>query len=182
MDIDECGYGLNSHNHSFGKVTREKRCNACSKYKHGHGGVNLLIAILGDERVGHSFSFHSICCTNGGVDLFCFYDFMLELCDWLVENCPGHEFLIMMDNLNIHKHPMIMHLMYFCRHHVVFRAPYWSCDGSIEYVFNTIQTRLQSVCIGVDHKFALVNKLNQIVGSRINSFIQTIHSSCWFPG
>jgi hypothetical protein len=33
IDIDESGYRLNSHNCSFGKVTREKRCNVCGKYK-----------------------------------------------------------------------------------------------------------------------------------------------------
>ncbi len=77
IDIDESRYRLNSQNHSFGKVTREKRCDACGKYKNGNGGVNLLMAILGDERDGHSFSFHK-CYTKGGTDLLRFFDFMLE--------------------------------------------------------------------------------------------------------
>ncbi len=107
IDIDESGYRLNSQNCSFGKVTREKRCDARGKYKNGEGGVNLLMAILGDERNGHSFSFHK-CFTKGGMDLLRFFDFMLELCDWLAVNCPGRQFLFTMDNLNIHKHPMII--------------------------------------------------------------------------
>jgi hypothetical protein len=59
---------------------------------------------------------------------------------------------------------MIIHLIYSRCHCVVFHAPYWSYDSSIEYVFNTLQTRLQSDHIGVDDKFALVNKINNIIG------------------
>jgi hypothetical protein len=64
-----------------------------------------------------------------------------------------------------HPHLMIIHLIYFRGHCVVFRAPYWSCDGSIEYVFNTLQTKLQLDHIGVDDEFALVNKINNIIVS-----------------
>ena len=48
-----------------------------------------------------------------------------------------------MDNLNIHKNPIITDFIENVGHHVVYRAPYWSCDGAIEYVFNTIHTKLQ---------------------------------------
>jgi hypothetical protein len=58
IDIEESGYRLNSQDCSFGKVTREKCCDARSKYKNGNRGVNLLMAILGNERVGQSVSFH----------------------------------------------------------------------------------------------------------------------------
>jgi hypothetical protein len=152
-------------------VTRGKHCNARGKYKNGNRGVNFLMAISGDERDGHSFLFHK-CYTKGGMDLLRFFDFMLELCDWLAANCPGHQFLFTMDNLNIHKHPMIIHLIYSRGHCVVFCAPYWSsCDGFIENVFNTLQTRLQSDHIGDDDEFSLVIKINNIIGS-IPSFKQ----------
>jgi hypothetical protein len=170
INIDESGYRFNSQNCSFGKVTREKRCNTRGKYKNGNRGVNLLMAISGNERGGHSFLFNK-CYTEGGTDLLCFFNFMLGLCDWLVANHPKRQFLFTMDNLNIHKHWMIIHLIYSHGHHVVFCAPYWSCDGSIEYVFNTLQTRLQSDHIDVDDKFALVNKIYNIIGS-ISSFKQ----------
>ncbi len=77
IDIDESGYRLNSQNLNFRKVTREKRCNACGEYINGNKGVNLLMAILGDEMVGQSFSFHK-CYTNGGADLLRSFDFMLS--------------------------------------------------------------------------------------------------------
>jgi hypothetical protein len=66
---------------------------------------------------------------------------------------------------------MIIHLIYSPGHHVVFLALYLSCDGSIEYVFNMLQTRLQSDYIGADDKFALINKINQIIRT-IPSFKQ----------
>jgi hypothetical protein len=86
---------------------------------------------------GQSFLFHK-CYTKGGTDLLYFFDFTLKLCNWLAANRPGHQLLITMDNLNIHKHPMIIHLIYSCSYHVVVCTPYWSCDGSIEYFFNTL--------------------------------------------
>ena len=74
-------------------------------------------------------------------------------------------FLFTMDYLNFHRHPIVSNLIYGRGHHAVFSAPYWSCDGSIEYVFNTVQTRLQMDVHGVDTVFDLVNKINTIVGN-----------------
>jgi hypothetical protein len=164
IDLDESGYKLDTQNRSFGKVTRDKRCDARGKYKKGDGGVSLLMAISGDERPGQAFSFHRTF-TEGGTDLWRFYNFMLELCDWLTEHRPGHSYLFTMDNLNIHTHTVILNLIYFRGHRIVFRAPYWSCDGAIEYVFNTLQTRLQIDQIGVENEYGLVNKINNIIGS-----------------
>jgi len=90
---------------------------------------------------------------------------MHDLCDWLTTFRAGRHFIFTMDNLNIHKHPIIINLIYTRGHRVVFRAPYWSCDGPIEYVFNTLQTRLSSDFIGVDNELALSNKIDTIIGS-----------------
>ena len=90
---------------------------------------------------------------------------MTELCDWVDANRPGRSFLTM-DNLNLHRHPIVSNLIYGRGHRVVFCAPYWSCDGSIEYIFNTVQTRLQMDVHGVDTVFDLVNKINTIVGHK----------------
>ena len=51
-----------------------------------------------------------------------------------------------MDNLNIHKHPMILDMIRDTNHDIVFRAPYCSCNGAIAYVFNTLEVKLQ-VCV-----------------------------------
>ncbi len=69
-----------------------------------------------------------------------------------------------MDNLNLHKHPMTITLVYLHGHRVVFWAPYWSCDGAIEYIFNTLQTELQMEINGLDSVFQLVHRINVIIG------------------
>ena len=111
IDLDESNYKLDTQNRKFGKVTREKRCNATGKYKKGEGSVSLLMAISGNERADHSFSFHR-CIMEGGTDLWRFYNFMLELCNWLAANWPGRNFIFTMDNLNIHRHPAIDNLIH----------------------------------------------------------------------
>ena len=88
--------------------------------------------------------------TEGGTNQWRFYNYMLELCDW-------------MDYLNLHKHPMIINMIHSRGHRVVYRAPYWSCDGAIEYVFNTLQTNLQVDVNGVGTVYQLVNKINTII-------------------
>ncbi len=161
--FDESNYKLESQNRKFGKVTWERRCDARGKYKKGAGSVRLLMAISGDERAREALSFHR-CFTKGGTNLWRFFNYMRNLMDWLDNNRPGRSFLFTMDNLNLHRHPVTTYLIYADGHHVVFRAPYWSCDGAIEYVFNTLQTRLQMEINGVDNVFQLVNKINVIIG------------------
>jgi hypothetical protein len=163
IDLDESNYKLETQNHKFGMVIREKRCDARGKYKKGEGSVSLLMVISGDKREGESFSFHR-CFIEGGTDLFRFYNFLFELFDWLDANRPGRSFLLTMDNLNIHCHPAMLHLIADRGHRVVFRAPYWSCDGAIEYVFNTLQTKLQMDVHGVENVLALVGKIAGIIG------------------
>jgi hypothetical protein len=107
IDLDESNNKLETQNQKFGKVIREKRCNARGKYKKGEGSVSLLMAISGDERVDEAFSFHR-CFTKGGTDLFRFLNFLLELFDWLDTNRPGRSLLLTMDNLNIQCHPLIL--------------------------------------------------------------------------
>ena len=48
-----------------------------------------------------------------------------------------------MDNLNLHKHPMILDMIENAGCRIVFRAPYWSYNGTIESLFNTTHVQLQ---------------------------------------
>ena len=88
---------------------------------------------------------------------------MTEFLDWLEEHRPGKSFCFTMDNLNIHKHPMVLTLIEEAGHRLVFRAPYWSCDGPIEYIFNTIHTKLQMDFDGVEGVEDLVHKIDNII-------------------
>ena len=75
IDLDESKFKIEDQNRKFGKVMREKQCNATGKYVHGSQGVDLLMAISEDERVGQDFSFHR-CYTEGNTDLWRFYNFI----------------------------------------------------------------------------------------------------------
>lgn len=163
IDIDEARFKLESADRSYGKVAREFRCNIRGKYKKGEPGTNLLMAISGDGN--NPFSFHKQY-VNGGTDLYRFYCFMRSLIRYLRRNFPNRSFVFTMDNLNIHKHAIILQLIRHAGHGVVFRAPYWSCDGAIEYVFNTIHTHLE-MDDGEDMPDvdALVNRINGVIGS-----------------
>jgi hypothetical protein len=94
-----------------------------------------------------------------------FTNYMLELFNWLDTNRNGRSFLFTMDNLNLHKHPMIINMIHSRDHRVVYHAPYWSCDGAIEYVFNTLQTNLQVDVNGVGTVYQLMNKINTIIAN-----------------
>jgi hypothetical protein len=163
IDIDEAKFKLESADRKYGKVAREFRCNLRGKYKKGEPGSNLIMAISGDGN--NPYSFHQQY-TEGGTDLWRFYSFMRDLIDDLQTRFPGRRFTFTMDNLNIHRHQLVLNLIHNAGYRVVFRAPYWSCDGAIEYVFNTIHTYLemddgqQMADVG-----ALVNRINLIIGS-----------------
>ena len=162
IDIDEARFKLESTDRSYGKVAREFRCNLRGSYKKGDPGTNLIMAVSGDNQNPISFHQQFI---DGGTDLYRFYSFMEDLIDFLVNNYPNRSFLFTMDNLNLHKHPIVLNLIADAGHRVVFRAPYWSCDGSIEYVFNTIHTILEGNREKMEDVNALVNRINLIIGS-----------------
>ena len=162
IDIDEARFKLESADRSYGKVAREFRCNLKGRYKKGDPGTNLIMAISGDDH--NPISFHQQF-TEGGTYLFRFYCFMSDLIDFLEENYPNRSFLFTMDNLNIHKHPIILNLIEDAGHRIVFRAPYWSCDGSIEYAFNTIHTILEMSGDKMENVDALV------IGSILSSAV-----------
>ena len=69
-----------------------------------------------------------------------------------------------MDNLNVHRNQLIENIIEDARHRVVYRAPYWSVDGAIEYVFNTIHTKLQQQYQQINNMDELTNQVNHIIG------------------
>ena len=162
IDIDEAGFKLQSQDRKRGKAKRTKRCNSRGMYKKGVGRVSLIMGICGDGEEG--LSFHRLY-PEGGTDLWRFYNFMRDFIDFLAENRPGQSFCFTMDNLNIHKHPVVLNLIENAGHRIVFRAPYWSCDGAIEYVFNTIHTMLQMATEGNGASTAeqLIDRLDDII-------------------
>ena len=72
-----------------------------------------------------------------------FYSFMEDFIAFLELIRPRHKFCFTMDNLNVHKHPIFIDLIKNAGHCIVFCAPYWSCGGATEYVFNTLHKMMQ---------------------------------------
>jgi hypothetical protein len=163
INLDESKFKIEDQNFKFGKIVREKQCYITGKYINGSQGVDLLMAISGNERMDQAFSFHR-CYTEGTTNLWQFYNYIGELCNWLAEHCPGRLFLFKMDNLNLHRSPVAQILINSFGHCIDYPAPYWLCDGAIEYVFNINQKMLQMNPEGVDNIHSLVNKINGIVG------------------
>ena len=168
IDIDEARFKLESQNRNRGKVMRHRRCDARGKYKKGEPGVSLIMGVSGDSQ--DPFEFHQQF-SEGGTNLWRFFCFMEDFIEWLATNRPGQTFCFTMDNLNIHKDPIILDMIEAAGHRVVFRAPYWSCDGAIEYVFNTIHTMLQSADNVVDNVDELILEIDDIIFRMVpNSF------------
>ena len=111
IELDESKFKIEDQNRRFGKVAREKQCDASGKYINGSDGIDLLMAISSDERADQAFSFHR-CYTEGNTDLWQFYSFIDDFYIWLVANRPGSQFLFTMDNLNLHKSPIVQNLIH----------------------------------------------------------------------
>lgn len=158
IDLDEARFTLVSMNRKRGKTVTFHRCDSQGMYRKGEPGTNLLCAVGGDGTT--PISYHEQY-SAGGTDLWRFYSYMLGLLGYLDAHHPGRSFVLTMDNLNIHKHLAIRFLIYNRGHRLVFRAPYWSCDGPIEYVFNTVQVELQSPVFR--DKVDSVNKLEDAI-------------------
>lgn len=160
IDIDEACFKVTDQQRKRGKTLKCSRCDTRGLYKKGEGGCSLLMGISGDDI--DPFEFHQQF-SEGGTDLWRFYCFMRDFIDWLATNRPGRTFCFTMDNLNVHKHPSVLNLIENAGHRVVFRAPYWSCDGPIEYVFNTIHTLLQMDDEGVKTLQELMLKIDDLI-------------------
>ena len=63
------------------------------------------------------------------------------------------------------RHPLVLQAIRQAGHRLVFRSPYWSVDGTIEYLFNTIQAGLTNLLYKVfvgDAVEVIENLKNQI--------------------
>ena len=79
-----------------------------------------------------------------------------------------------MDNLNIHHNPIVLGLITGRGHRYLFRAPYWSVDGPMEYVFNTTHVHLLMYYNEVHTLDDLENALELIFAS-LHGFARYFH-------
>jgi hypothetical protein len=102
--------------------------------------VNLLLAICGDD-VGR-MCWH-LRWKDGGTTIERCYNFIDHILDDMAQNLPGRSFVFTMDNLNAHKNPLILNVLLSSCHRYEFHALYWPVNGAVEYVFNSIQSKLR---------------------------------------
>ena len=103
--------------------------------------MNFLAGICGDDANPMRWSETWV---GEGTTVERFVGFIERIVNDLEERRPGHSFCFTMDNLNVHKNAAVVNMITNRGHRLVFRAPYWSVDGAIEYVFNTVHTGLLS--------------------------------------
>lgn len=163
IDLDEAGFKVEQTTSRYGYAARQWRCTDTGVYGHGKR-VNLLLAICGDPNLAMRWC---DCWTDGGTTLERFIEFIDMILDDLAANHPGRQFTFTMDNLNVHRSPIILAMILGAGHQLVFRAPYWPVDGAVEYVFNTIHSHLYTYNIGSLDE--LRNRLLLLVG-QIPSF------------
>ena len=138
IDIDEAGIFVETADRKYGKCEIGRRVKEAGPYSKSTK-LNIIMAISGDPA-GHRW-FHTW--SDGGTTNELFVDFIQYLMESLPHGNLGRRYCITMDNLNAHLNPQVMALIAHHGHRVVMRAPYYPIDGAIEYVFNTLQTRLR---------------------------------------
>jgi hypothetical protein len=162
IDIDEAGFKLEHQNRRYGKTVAALRCDQPGVYGRGKK-LNLLLAISGDNV---NVMRWTEVWMDGGTTIERFYDFIRRILDDLAHpRFVGRTFTFTMDNLNSHKNPIILNMIHTAGHQFVFRAPYWPTDGAVEYVFNTVQTRLKVFLNQLTTMDELRNRINLIIGT-----------------
>ena len=106
---------------------------------------------------------------EGGTTVFKMLEFIHQILEDIGPANENNFFVFTMDNLNSHKNPAVIALIHVYGQGVVFRAPYWAVDGSIEFVFNTIQTLVRSWLYEIYNGEDLIHVVYQTIQS-IESF------------
>jgi hypothetical protein len=157
-DIDEAGFKLEHQKRSYGKTVSALRCDQQRVYGRGKK-LNLLLAISGDNvnvmRLSEMWK-------DGGTIIERFCDFIRRILDDLAHTIfDDRIFTFTMDN----KNPILLNMIHTAGHQCVFRAPYWPRDSAVEYVFNTVQTRLKVLLNQLTTMDELRNHINLIIGT-----------------
>ncbi len=104
VGIDEAHYKLTSQDCKYGKSTTNKHVDSKGMYKKGASAITLNLSI--SESKHNQFAFAQQY-DEDTTDLVQFYTYMCDFIDILAENGPGQSFCFTMDEVNIHKRPVI---------------------------------------------------------------------------
>ncbi len=167
LDLDEMGVKVESGNRKYGKSTTFLRVDNDGAYNRDKKH-NLLMCAAGDNTLVTRSWFEMW--EGEGLTIFRFYNFIERIILSLAQTYPGRSFCFTMDNLNIHHNPLVLQLITESGHRYVFRAPYWSCDGAIEYIFNTIHSFLMFEYPGLENLDDLENAIENIIETKLGLF------------
>ena len=121
-----------------------------------------MMAISADQN--YDMEWHELWSQEeGGTNLFRMYTFIERIIDQLAIDWPGSSFCFTMDNLNVHHSPVLLQMIAGRGHRYLFRAPYWSVDGPMEYIFNTIDTLLLQHFRTIDNLTVLGNPIDTVI-------------------
>ena len=170
IDLDECGVFLETTaNRKYGKAYLGLRVRDEGPYSKSEK-LNLLLAICGENNDnGIDARRWADIWIEGGTTVFKMLEFIHQILEDIGPANENNFFVFTMDNLNSHKNPAVIALIHVYGRGVVFRAPYWAVDGSIEFVFNTIQTLVRSWLYEIYNGEDLIHVVYQTIQS-IESF------------
>ena len=157
VDLDEARLVMDQANRRYSKGRLGYRCRTTGHYK--ADGRLLLAAISGSEDGERWLMMED----RSGTTLPLCVRFIRHILDGLGQGMPGNRRCIVMDNLNVHKHPVVLQMITQAGHMHNFRAPYWPKDGAIEYFFNTVEVGLKSTMFEVDNVTDMEEKILNIV-------------------
>ena len=169
INMDQCKLKVEHSNPSSAKAVSMERAHVEGAYNRDEG-VNLMMAVSADPA--YDMEWHDYWRSDeGGTNLFRLLEFYERILDRLDQDWPGRSFCFTMDNLNIHKNPIFLHLIMSRGHRYLFRAPYWSVDGPMEYVFNTFHVYLLFFFRNIEDIDDLCNKID-VVAVQMGNFIR----------
>ena len=168
IDLDECGIFVETADRKHGKAYVGVRVKEPGPYSKTEKW-NLLLAICGEDGNANNPSRRwRMTWTQGGTTIDKMVDFILQILNDIGVATPGNVYCFTMDNLNSHKHPAVIGLIYAYGHRVCFRAPYYAVDGAIEYVFNSLQGALRARLHEVTDGPSLLVAIGQCIASLYN--------------
>lgn len=164
IDLDEASMYLDAANRPGGKAFSGFRVREPGPHTRGSEKFTLLMAISGrtGQQGDPSPRWTSIW-QEGGTTIARMLDFVQLILNDIGPATPESWYCFTMDNLNSHKNPMVVNLIYAFGHGVCFRAPYYAVDGAIEYVFNNIQTLVRSRLYEVQDGADLLQVITQSI-------------------
>jgi len=167
IDMDQAGMKIEATNPKYAKGVSWERSHFDGSYNRDKK-LNLMMAISADPQ--YNMEWHD--CwpqEEGGTNLYRVYTLFDRIMDQLDVNRTGRSFCFAMDNLNIHHSQMLLQLIEDRGHRYLFRAPYWSVDGPMEYV-NTVHVFLLTYFRSVRNLEELENRLDVII-AQLGNFL-----------